>query len=1455
MLEEVVREMHPLMVEGARAAAIPYWFDAELFRAVRRRDDGRDQGIIDRLAVYSFMSPMAPEAPEAADGAPHAWAMRQEERLLLQQGWLAEAPGAFRAAHQAALEHWRAHPDPNPFAQAQNLLYHHFFVDTEAAAAELVGLFRRAIDQRHLPAADRLVAAAQEARDLLAGAHAAELAELDWLLAFLRLRLRQLRGDEDGMLEALRALRSDRSLSARLRPYVMRAYGHSLAEAGLFVEAIQQYEEALKAFPKATWGALGPDNDARERATTLIALGDVYDRMGVAARGAVDYRPAGGALAGWVARLGRVLLALPLVLYIVLSLGPQALTAGLADSLRRLDWLVVRIFASAAARYRQAEQLLRNVADPAARLALEERQATLALHLGDPERAAALYRRLLYESPAPLGDYATAKAQAGLGEALLQIGDSAQARIHLELAAPVLAELEDQVGAWQARRLLGEALARSGEMGEGLNLLGQVARFHAGRAEWSEATDAVESAEALAAAPGAPAEAAAQAAAIGADVPLRRYEAGFYHPALRAFRIVSVALLALVLFLAPLITITLDTSVALSPSIHFFARPPLALDQGSAPPAVELELTQGVTSVQLRVEPDRDALLWAALLLIGGYLLLSTLVGVGVIAATSLRSVQEQLRRAAVETDEVGVTAGGGERAAWQEITHWVEADVTLGREPQPDVSAFGMVTPKQVVAVEGSIAHYGGLQARLRRRLAGQPRRVDLSLNVQRSPWAIAYIANLAVFALYALAIRFTPDLLSLYIPLTGYRLVDLYPYLFALPALVPLWWGVVRPLQVNHWLRPRSRLPWLVLAAGVLLMALQVATRFRPLLTAVNLYPPLAAAIMAAAAAIAIWRAREGGKRVAPLWLRLPATALGLTLAVLLAAVLVREVRAYHALVVGNSLRDRVYSSVPPPPNRTELLEAAIDAYTRAYEIGSAPLWRIALPLGPEGAERVLYPGFATRRGATLSIGWPAPSGIPWVLALKNRSALNAELGRYREAVGDYTVLLAYTDSRDKVFAWRGLALQRLGTAEPELMQVAVDEGRYSGAIDDFNRAIALAPHVARYYLWRGAAYHASNELEQAYADYQQALDITGREALRPEERERAYTGQGWIHYQQGDFAASLERFTAATEANPNSSEAWLGRAYAEYALGKLPEAVESARRAHELDPGNPSALILLATIFWRAAGQQDGIEAKCSLYEQAEEQLGAALEQDPLRPQRPEDLAFTHRTRAQIRFLMQSRCATGEERERLLEQAIEDYEAAIELDAEQPVYRQMRARLRIALAGVLDDGARQDELLYRALAELGDLARAGVSDSETLTWLARAQALAGPRLTALGDELFRSGQYDDALAVYTFLAGYVPGGTQRLLAQAYELLLAEGPDEAAAWYAAGIEAAQGTENGRTLLRDARAQFDAYVAGYGDDDGDDDDDDADYDDDGDDDVEDVAAIRDRLEEAIAGE
>lgn len=1437
MLGEVVREMHPLMVEGARVAAVPFWFDVGLFAAIRHRDDGRDQGIIDRLAAYSFMNPML---PGPAQGEARAWAMRQEERLLLLRGWLAEAPAAFRAAHRAALDYWRAYPDPNPFAQAQNVLYHHFFVDVEAAAGELVNLFRRAVDERHLPAADRLVAAAQEARDLLAGEQVANLAELDHLLQFLRLRLRQLRGDGAKVLDALRSLRADPGLSARLRPYVTRAFGHSLAEAGFFVEAIQQYEEALRAFPKASWAPLGAETETKERAATLIALGDAYLRLGAAARGPIDGRPAGRGLAGWAARAARVLLALPLVLYIALTLGPQALTAGLADSLRRLDWLVVRVFASAAARYRQAERLLQAVADPAALAALEERQAALALHLGDPGRAAALYRRLLHEPPAPLGDYAAAKAQAGLGAALLETGDSARARLQLEAAAPVLAELEDQVGAWEARRLLGEALAGSGEIDKGIDLLGQAARYHAGRGEWAEATDALESAETLANAPGAPAEAAAQAAAIGAGISRRRYEAGFRHPALRLFRLISLALLALMLFLAPLLTITLDTSIALAPSIHFFARPPLVAGQGNAPSVVELELTQGVTGVQLRVEPDRTALLWAALLLIGGYLLLSSLVGAGVIAATSLRSVQDRLRRAGVETDAEGVTAGEEESAAWRDITHWVEADVVVGREPQPDVSAFGMVTPQQVVAVEGSVAHYGGLQARLRRRLAEQAQQVNLSLNVQRSPWAIAYATNLAVFALYALAVRFTPALLSLYLPLTGYRLVDIYPYLFAMLVLAPLWWGIVRPLRVGHWLNPRSRLPWIVLLIGLLLAALQAATRFRPLLTGVNLYPPLTAAVLCAAGAVAIWRARAGGKWVYPWWLRLPAAVVGLLLAVLLLVVPVREVRAYNALVTGNSLRDRVYTTVPPPPNRTELLDAAIDAYTRAYKIGGAPLWRIALPLGPEGAERVFFPGISVRRGATLPVGLPPPSQITWVSALRNRSALNAELGRYREAISDYTVLLGYTDSPDKVYAWRGLAMQRLGTADPQLMQVAVDEGRYSGAIDNFNAAIKQAPQVARYYLWRGAAHHASNQLDEAYADYQQALDITGRDALRPEERERAYTGQGWVRYQQGDFATSLEHFTSATEANPNSSEAWLGRAYAEYALGRMAEAEQSALRAHELDPGNPSAIILLGTIYWRWGNEQDNVDLKCRLYRQAEEQFGAALELESSRPQLPEDLAFTHRTRAQVRFLLQGSCATGEERVQLFEQAIEDYSAAAVLNPQEPVYRQMRARLRIALAVVQGEGAARDELFYTALEELADLVRAGVSDGETLKWLARAQALAGPRLVALGDQLFRSEDYDDALIVYTFLARNVPSETGRLLARAHDLLETEGPDEADAWYAAGIEAAQGVENGRTLLRNALAELDASVAGYDDDDDDDE-------------ATAAAAIRRRLEAAIA--
>ena len=119
-LEKILQSVHPMMAEAIYLAAVPHWYDQALFTAIRATDGGRNEGLIERLTRYSFTM-------RWDDDGRITYAMRPEERRLTQRYWIMKDPAAYRAAHQRALAYWQANPDPNPFAQTQNLLYHQLF--------------------------------------------------------------------------------------------------------------------------------------------------------------------------------------------------------------------------------------------------------------------------------------------------------------------------------------------------------------------------------------------------------------------------------------------------------------------------------------------------------------------------------------------------------------------------------------------------------------------------------------------------------------------------------------------------------------------------------------------------------------------------------------------------------------------------------------------------------------------------------------------------------------------------------------------------------------------------------------------------------------------------------------------------------------------------------------------------------------------------------------------------------------------------------------------------------------------------------------------------------------------------------------------------------------------------------------------------------------------------------
>ena len=1395
LLEEILDTVHPLMAEGFYLASVPEWYTHDLFAAMRNRDDGRDQGLIDRLQRYSFVTTLAD-----GEGGP-VYAVRPEHRAVLQRQWIQSDPQAYLAAHQRALAYWEANPDPNPFAQAQNRLYHLFFVDREVAVAYLVGLFRTYQNERQLAAIKRLLDTADEARSYLALLESEPLDQLGYLLTYLRARLGQLRGAWDESLQELDTLRQQADLLPALTPYVLRAYGHALVDAGKFVEAIEQYRAALALFDKQAAGEGDSDTIQSERAHTMIALGDAHVGLAVAARGYGERR--------YVEPAGRVgvrafltfLSALPLVVYLSFYLGRGVWRPRFWPVLRHFDWIIARLFTTGADQYKRADPLLERHGVPAEAVVADEKLAYLYLMLGDGRQAQSLFTRLLAEEEAPLGEYRQASVRVGLGEAHLLLQQAAEALTPLRTALPVAERYEDEMLAARACALLAEALCRSGEQEEALQQFARSLRGYQQEERWVWATGIGERLDAIRVQPKWPAALQGQAGAISDSLSRRQYPVRFRHPALTLFRRLFLLALPVVLLMVPLLTVVVDAGIEVVPVIQFRAAPLLDPTQ-----TVTSSLSQGVTAANAVQTTNTDAILWLAIVLSGSYLALSLLLGVAVIALTPLRTVQTRGRAAAVHLDEEGVRVGekgdapgvDAQTISWEEVARFVKADARLVDEYMFDGSSFALESPQERLVIGSDASWYRSLRRRIGQRLPASARVLNLDYRMWPSWPGILYLLNLLLIGLVFLLAALAPDSLWVDLAATPYSLGELYPYLYLGLVLIPLWWAVIRPLQIRLNLKPDTSLPWWVLGAGLLLAVLQAATFFRPLLTGVNLYPPLITVILLAAGGWAIWRSGGAAGNVYSVWTRGLVAIAVVAVSLLMLSLLWRDVRAYHYLVVGNHWRDRALESADPEQT-DDWLTRAVAAYDRAARIG------IAEVLGVDG-----------RRAGPVPLGIPEPESFSWVSALLSKAALQAELGRYDEAISTYNDAFPYTNQQDQVYAWRALIRQSWGTEPTAEGAVDAEAGQYALALRDLDQAIELNPDQAAYYLWRGVALQALDRTTAAYDDYERALAVTaadGGQPLAASGRAEAFTGQGWIRYANEAYDDAQPLFEKATEANPRSAEAHLGLGYAHYTLGQYDAALSAWEEAAELAPQDPIIWISLATLHWKLGGLAEAETASCAQYRQSVDLLTQSLD---MPGQEQEEIAFTYRTRGQVQYLLRN-CPADDalaQYEAALESAIDSYTKALALDAENAGYYQMRGRLAYALWFRLPDTPARDRLLYEALPDLNEADEREPDNSVTDQFRGAVLNALAPRAMERGETDLAAGRYEEALSEFTLVAENQPENV-RAAFQAGLAALASGERELAErWYRSALEAAAEDENNVQLLTEALADLDDLLA-----------------------------------------
>ncbi len=318
---------------------------------------------------------------------------------------------------------------------------------------------------------------------------------------------------------------------------------------------------------------------------------------------------------------------------------------------------------------------------------------------------------------------------------------------------------------------------------------------------------------------------------------------------------------------------------------------------------------------------------------------------------------------------------------------------------------------------------------------------------------------------------------------------------------------------------------------------------------------------------------------------------------------------------------------------PSDTEALRWLGRIYFERGEPRAAlPYWREAAARNAEGAEYYLR-----RTEQQLAVGVNASDAFHQGLGAYNAGELDAALNSFRRAT-------AYNDTFAEAFAWTGRVTLELGrpaaavSAWEQVVALTPDDdgaryflevaraqqtwgvlaarafydglslyngGRIAEASAQFAEAAQHNPAYTEAFVWAARSYQELGEGDRAAAYWQRVLDLDPNDERARYFLDRTGGGssvdpgvdpgvdlaveRGVSAYQQADFGAAEEAFTAAVTRDAKNAEAWgwLGRIYFE--RGDYAQAADAYGRAEGLEPTN-DAYQFFAAEATRLAGSAD-------------------------------------------------------------------------------------------------------------------------------------------------------------------------------------------------------------------------------------------------------------------------
>ena len=1272
LVEEAIEQAEPLMAEALIASAIPTSFDAEVLGFLVGQPD-QGTGLARALFKdHSFitLSNTRYILDETARRAIIKKLLRQDAARFQRLNSAAARYFEGKAAQATPQEH-----DDH----TRNAMYHLLAsggAEQDRGYAMLFDMFEPAERDYRPGVAYLLIRLASEWRDLLTPEHRVGL---DWLAG----RLHRLQGHPQEAIGALReALGSNPPSEMRARLEL------SLAEA---LNDDKQWAEAILS-ARSAHRSLTAERAPLDQARALIELARAHAGLARSVRGTRAVRPRiENAFLDFFYQLGVFLERLPILIYLMGQLGVRRLLPVLGRVARDQDWVVARLFGTAATQLRRAEALLRSqpsAADP--------RSAVESLRIEAHRTLAGLYRTLdhlsyatalledLLEHPLLLeNEYRMARIRLDLADTLLDAGRAELAAEELRAALLVFQSVQDTASEARARYVMGQAILFAGqtrlaahsdrliagvrELEQSLGLQVQLRNLEA-QVEVARALDQVAADDRVP----ADHQARVRAGQAAASVPERRFPVRYEHPRILQFRTAALVSLTLAFLIIGFFSVRTQAGTEVGAA---------ALIESSALTAPSNEMTPSVTvelpDQQIRPRFQGGFAIGTTLIVLAAYVLLYIVIGVGLVSIASLGTLR-QAESHYLALDAQGIrycrSDGATERAlAWGAIEQGVEINRDVYERPIASYSHLALFGVGAALDIPGRTVSY---ETRLLSRITTQlPVRLrSMGFSILKSWPGVLFAVTLTLHVWFIVLSGITADLAILNV-IGPYSSSDLFAFSY-IGLLAPLgWWLVVNPLRETLTLKPASRWPlWLGGVGLVLEIILWVAPPGAwSALPHPNIYPVLIGAFLVVAAAVFIslarrWEGRPSNRttHVYPTLARLGAILVATVALALALNYGQRQVRAYNAMVMGNEMRDQA--------NRTGDAAAAKQAIQRYTE---------AITLTPYNAA-----------------------------AYASRGAVRATTADYEQAIQDYDQALQLGPRQAIVHANRALAYQGLAhSLKPQVdRQVAAVtqaadppqvKQNLENALDDYRVAQALKPQEINYLIYAGVILHELGRYTEAIQVYSRTLQVEP-------DRADAYVGRAWANFQIAarspitqpaeasrhyllawpDFVRADElladqatRFSEGTRErdsiNRRRANLKNGLAWITYKFRQYDYAIEFFAAARDLEPNNPAYHISLGNIYWLISSPS----LPPARYRQLIEDALAEYEKAIALTDKASARAYLYRTAGQFHYLLST--LSGHTYREELEKAIAADDNAIALDNTVAEYFLRRGQIHRALA----------------------------------------------------------------------------------------------------------------------------------------------------------------------------